>query len=333
MTLQPSTPMIAIMTNSSTSVTPPQMPASTSHGRVAPQLTARIVRSMAVRHKARLPAPSAADTLSRGLWGDAAMKLVGKTALVTGAARGIGRGCALELAKAGANVAINDRQPSELLSSLKAEVEELGRRAIQVPGDAFDRTACETIVARSAEALGRLDILVSNPAFSCRGDFLEYDPQHFDQTLRGTLTAGFHMSQFVARQMVAAGRGGKIIFISSVHARIPYVRAIAYNAAKAGLNHMAMTIAAELLAHRINVNVIEPGWIDTPGEHETFGSQQIAAAAAALPWGRLGTPADIGRAAVFLASDDADYMTGASLLVDGGYALRAALPLVSPPNS
>jgi len=90
-----------------------------------------------------------------------------------------------------------------------------------------------------------------------------------------------------------------------------------------------MTIAAELLPHRIRVNVIEPGWIDTPGEHETFGSEQIAAAAPMLPWGRLGTPADIGRAAAFLASDAADYITGASLLVDGGFALRGALPMVA----
>jgi glucose 1-dehydrogenase len=107
--------------------------------------------------------------------------------------------------------------------------------------------------------------------------------------------------------MVARGGGGKIVFISSVHARIPYARSVAYNAGKAGLNHMAFTIAAELVRHRINVNVIEPGWIDTPGEHETFGDEAIREAAPTLPWGRLGTPEDIGKAAAFLASDDADY--------------------------
>lgn len=254
------------------------------------------------------------------------MRLAGKTALVTGAARGIGRGCALELAKQGADVAINDREPSELLTSLKLEIEALGRRAIEVAGDAFDRAGSESIVARTAGLFSRIDVFISNPAFSRRGDFLDYDPQLFEQTLRGTLTAGFHMSQLVARQMVAAGRGGKIVFISSVQSRIPYVRSAAYNAAKAGLNHMARTIAAELLQHRINVNVIEPGWIDTPGEHAVFGSEHIAAAAPMLPWGRLGTPTDIGRAAAFLCSDDADYITGTSLLVDGGFALRGALP-------
>jgi glucose 1-dehydrogenase len=264
------------------------------------------------------------------------MKLAGRMALVTGAARGIGRGCALALAQAGADVAINDLRQSAEIQSLAAEITALGRQVIVALGDAFDRGSCENIAQRSIQGLGRIDILVSNPAFSRRGDFLSYDPETFEQTLRGTLTAGFHMSQLACRQMVAQKRdgdrsGGKIIFISSVQSRIPYVQCTAYNAAKAGLNHMAATIAAELLPHRINVNVIEPGWIDTPGEHESFGSQNIAAAAAKLPWGRLGTPADIGQAAVFLASDDADYITGTTLLVDGGYALRGALPLVAPP--
>ncbi len=258
------------------------------------------------------------------------MKLAGKVALVTGGARGIGRGCALELARAGADVAVNDRQMSPLLESLEQEIAALGRKMMSVAGDAFERSSCESVVQRAIDACGRIDILVSNPAFSRRGDFLEYDPQMFEQTLRGTLTAGFHMSQLVARHMVERGGGGKIIFISSVHSRVAYVRSVAYNAAKAGLNHMAQTIAAELLPHRINVNVIEPGWIDTPGEHETFGSDQIAAAASSLPWGRLGTPAEIGRTAAFLASNDADYITGTSLLVDGGLALRAALPICQP---
>ena len=92
-----------------------------------------------------------------------------------------------------------------------------------------------------------------------------------------------------------------------------------------------MAISAELLPQRINLNAIEPGCIDTPGEHETFGSDRIAASARSLPWGRLGTPADIGRAAVFLASNDAGYITGGSLLIDGGRTLRTALPLVTPP--
>lgn len=262
------------------------------------------------------------------------MKLLGKTALVTGAARGIGRGCALELATAGADVAINDRQPTADTESLIAEVSTLGRRAILVAGDAFERASCEDIVSRTLSGLGRIDILVSNPAYSRRGDFLEYDSEAFEKTLRGTLTAGFHMSQFVARHMVDRGGGGKILFISSVHSRRPYARSVAYNAAKSGLNHMAFTIAAELIRHHINVNVIEPGWIDTPGEHEAFGDAMMAQEGAKLPWGRLGAPADIGRAAAFLCSNDADYITGTSLVVDGGFCLRDSIssPSMTPRN-
>jgi glucose 1-dehydrogenase len=258
------------------------------------------------------------------------MSLVGRKALVTGAARGIGRGCALALARAGADVALNDRDRSAELEGVAEEIAALGRRAVLVEGDAFSRQSCEQIAARAIAALGHIDILVSNPAFSRRGDFLDYDPEIFERTLEGTLLGGFHMSQFVARHMVARGGRGKILFISSVHARIPFARSVAYNAAKAGLNHMARTMAAELLPHRINVNVIEPGWIDTPGEHATFGDAAIAKAGPTLPWGRLGTPDDIGRAAAFLASDDADYITGTALLVDGGLALRAAIPAAEP---
>jgi glucose 1-dehydrogenase len=249
------------------------------------------------------------------------MRLAGKKALVTGAARGIGQGCALELARAGADVAVNDVRSAEATA---AEIRSFGRQAGIVPGDVFVRASCESVVAGALEALGGIDILISNPARNDRAPFLEYDPDAFEQVIQGTLCGGFHISQLVARHMVERGGGGKIVFISSVHTRIPFARSVAYNAGKIGLNHMAFTIANELARHRINVNVIEPGWIDTPGEQESFGDEALARAGPNLPWGRLGTPSDIGKAAVFLASDDADYITGASLLVDGGFTFRGA---------
>jgi glucose 1-dehydrogenase len=252
------------------------------------------------------------------------MKLLGKKALVTGAARGIGHGCAVELARAGADVAVNDRGRSALAASAAGEIRGLGRQAVVAEGDVFVRSACEQVVARALEAFGRIDILVSNPARNDRAPFLEYAPEAFEGVIQATLIGGFHMSQLVARHMVARGGGGKIVFISSVHTLVPFARSAAYNAAKLGLNHLARTIANELTPHRINVNVIEPGWIDTPGEHESFGDEAMASAGGALPWGRLGTPADIGKAAAFLCSDDADYITGAALLVDGGFSFRGA---------
>jgi glucose 1-dehydrogenase len=252
------------------------------------------------------------------------MKLHGKTALVTGAARGIGRGCAAELARAGADVAVNDRAKTEQAESVVAEIRAMGRRAVLVEGDVFHRPSCEDVVARTIAELGRIDLFVSNPAYQRRADFLDYDPDDFARVIAGTLTGGFHMSQLVARHMVERGGGGKIVFISSCHVHTPYARSVAYNAGKGGLNNMAFTIAAELYQYRINVNVIEPGWIDTPGEHEAFGSAAIENAGPTLPWGRLGRPDDIGKAAVFLCSDDADYITGTALAVDGGIRLRSA---------
>jgi len=247
------------------------------------------------------------------------MKFEGKTALVTGAGRGIGMGCAIELARGGAKIVINDHPNSPDLAMAIAEIEALGAEVIGIGSDVFTRTGCEHLMNETLARVDGIDILVSNPAYSVRSEFLEFDPDLFERTIQATLIGGFHMSQLVARHMVARGQGGKIIFISSVHAEMPYRTAVAYNAAKAGLNHMAKTIARELVSQKINVNIIEPGWIDTPGERETFSGDIIKEGESWLPWGRLGTPADIGKAAAFLASDDADYITGTILRVDGGY--------------
>jgi len=172
-------------------------------------------------------------------------------------------------------------------------------------------------VSRALNAAGRFDILISNPAYNKRSDFLDYDPGDFERVIQGVLVSGFHVSQLVARHMVERGGRGKILFISSVHAPVPYAKNSAYNAGKAGLNHLCRTIAVELARHRINVNAIEPGWIDTPGERAVFGDDVILNEVAKLPWGRIGTIEDIGRAASFLCSDEADYITGTILRVDG----------------
>lgn len=251
-------------------------------------------------------------------------KIAGKMALVTGAGRGIGRGCAVALARAGADLAINDFSETDDLRATAAEIESLGRRAVILAGDAFDRATGERIVAHVIEVLGRIDLFVSVPAFSRRSAFLDCPPDVLDRTLQGTLAASFFMGQLVARHMVARGGRGKMIFLSSVQAQVVHANCAAYSAAKAGLNQMALTAAAELAPHRINVNVIEPGWIDTVAERQTFGDACLDEQATQLPWGRLGTPDDIGHAAAFLLSDDADYITGTVLRVDGGYWLRHA---------
>ena len=134
------------------------------------------------------------------------MKLAGKTALVTGAGRGIGKGIALALAEAGADLVINDRPGSPDLESAAEQIRQSGCHCTTIEADAFSRTGCEQL----AEQAGDLDILVSNPAFSRRETFLDYPAELFEQTLQGTLVAGFHISQLVARRMVERGEGGKV---------------------------------------------------------------------------------------------------------------------------
>src|SRR5262249_41828887 len=119
------------------------------------------------------------------------MQLSGKTALVTGAARGIGRGCALELAKAGADVAVNDRERTPLAESVVSEIESLGRRSFLVEGDVFERASCASLVARARVALSSIDIFVSNPAYQRRAEFLDFDPALFSKVIEGTLIGGF----------------------------------------------------------------------------------------------------------------------------------------------
>ncbi|MBA2113830.1 SDR family NAD(P)-dependent oxidoreductase [Bremerella alba] len=250
------------------------------------------------------------------------MKLQGKTIIVTAAGRGIGKGCAVQLARAGATLVINDRSGSEDLAATVQELCDLGADVKGIEADVFTRTGCETLLKEALQQAGPIHGLVSCPAFQRVSAFLDLNPEDFQRVIQGTLFSGFHMSQLVARQMVDQQIEGKLVFISSVLAQRPMAHKSAYCAAKAGLNQFAQTIAIELARHRINVNVIEPGWIDTPGEREAFTPKFFEEEAPKLPWGKLGTPQDIGRAALFLMSPDADYITGTILPVDGAFRFR-----------
>jgi glucose 1-dehydrogenase len=249
-------------------------------------------------------------------------RLDGKRALVTGAGRGIGKGCAIELAEAGAELILNDHPGSEELAETAAQIRDLGSPCHAIEADVFSRYGIDNLVAQAVELAGGIDILVSNPAHGKRGGFLDFPAEEFDRIIDGTFKSGFYLSQAIARHMADNGNGGKIIFISSVQAEMPFERSAPYGAAKAALNHLTQTIAVELFSHRINVNAIEPGWIDTPNERATFTEKAFEEVGKALPWGRLGEPEDIGRAAVFLSSAAADYITGTILPVDGGFRFK-----------
>jgi len=249
--------------------------------------------------------------------------LNGKVALITGSSRGIGRGCALEMARAGADIAVNYRTHPDEAEAVAEEIRSMGRQALVVGADVADRSAVENLVNTTIDEFGHLDIVVCNAAYSKREPFLEMSIEGMQRTLDVTLWGVFHVAQASARQMVEQGRGGCLLFISSVHAFIPVPTSLAYNAAKAGLNHMGATIANELTPHHIRVNTIEPGWIDTPGERNYATEEEIQEGGQKLPWGRMGSIEDIGRAATFLCSDAADYITGSVLRVDGGIWLRS----------
>lgn len=249
------------------------------------------------------------------------MSLNGKVALVTGGASGIGRATALELAAHGVDVAVLDLAAPAQASSLLAEIEKLGRRALYFHGDVGDRASVADLIEQTVAKFGRLDILVNNAGINVRKPLLDLEVEDVEKVWHVILWGTFHCSQLAARQMVRQGQGGSIVNISSVHAYRPFPTATAYNGAKAAINHMAATWAGELAQHGIRVNSIEPGWIDTPGERRTFSTETIEREGKKLPLGRLGQPEEIARAVRFLASDDASYITGTILRVDGGFIL------------
>ncbi len=249
------------------------------------------------------------------------MRFAGRNALVTGASRGIGRAVALGLAKEGANVAINFRSHPEEAEQVAEEVRALGGKAILAQADVADQAAVEDIVRRTADAFGSLDHFVSNAAYSDRQLMIEADMAGFRRTIDVTMWGAFNGLRAASIQMVKQGQGGSIVIVSSPHAVIPIPTAMAYNMAKAAIDHMARTAAIELVGHRIRVNTVYPGWIDTPGERKFFTEEQIEKGAKNLPWKRMGTPEEIAKGILFCLSNDADYMTGSILTMDGGVSL------------
>ncbi len=249
------------------------------------------------------------------------MKLEGRNALVTGASLGIGRAVAIELARQGANVGINFRSHVDQAQEVAREVEKLGRKALLLQADVSDQAAVEGIVAKMTSEFGSVDCFVSNAVYSDRQLMIEADMAGFRRTIDVTMWGAFHGVRASAQQMVKQGRGGSIVVISSPHAVLAIPTAMAYNMAKAAIDHMARTAAIELAPHKIRVNILHPGWIDTPGERKFFSEDQIQQGGQKLPWGRMGRPDEIAKGVSFLLSDDADYMTGGTMTMDGGVGL------------
>jgi glucose 1-dehydrogenase len=230
------------------------------------------------------------------------------------------------MAEEGADVVVNYRSHADEAQAVVAAIEKMGQRAIACKADVSDRAQVQAMFEAGVTTFGHIDIVVANAAWSIRKPVIEVAWEDVLATLQVAQFGVFHTLQFAAKQMVKQGHGGKIIVVSSIHQELPAPGSSAYNMAKAAVNKLAETLAAELTRYHINVNVINPGWIDTPGERSYATDEQIRAGAKIIPWGRLGTERDLGRVAVFLASDDADYITGSTLRVDGGFMMGLRLP-------
>ena len=243
-------------------------------------------------------------------------KLTGKTALVTGGGRGIGRGITLELAREGADVAINYRRDREAAEATAAEVRALGRRATALQADVGNHEAVDAMVADAIQFLGGLDVSVANSGVASRaGPLAALDPAEWRRVMTTDLDGAFYTARATVPHVVE--RKGAVIFVTSIGADMAGAGGAPYHAAKAAVNAMMKVLAKEVASAGVRVNAIAPGLVRSEmGERliRFYGDAVLSG----IPLGRAGEPADIGRAAVFLASDDAAWITGKVLRVDGG---------------
>ncbi len=244
------------------------------------------------------------------------MRLQGRVAAITGGALGIGRATALLFAAEGATVALGDVEIDGAEAVVK-EVTERGGRAIAVGVDVGDAGQVQAFVDRVVADFGRLDVMFANAGIAHSAPFLDHPEAQWQRVLRVNLTGVFLCCQAAARQMVKQG-GGRIITTASINGFRGVENLVGYNVAKAGVVEMTRTMAVELAQHSIAVNAIAPAQIDTrltrslPADARRRRTERI-------PMGRFGEPDEVARAALFLASDDASYITGHTLAVDGGY--------------
>jgi glucose 1-dehydrogenase len=269
---------------------------------------------------------SEADRLPQLPW---PVVLEGQPALVTGANSGIGEAVALGLARSGADVVVNYVVAPQAAEDVAHRIEGLGRRAIALKADVSDEDEVRQMFARAIQHFGTLHVLVNNAGLQRDSTLDAMTLEQWNTVIKVNLTGQFLCAREAAREFKRRGvvpdvsvAAGKIICMSSVHQRIPWAGHANYAASKGGVMLMMQSIAQELAPERIRVNSIAPGAIRTPINTAAWNSPPAYAALMTLvPYRRIGEPDDIARAAVWLASDAADYVTGATLFVDGGMSL------------
>jgi glucose 1-dehydrogenase len=252
-----------------------------------------------------------------------------QVALVTGAASGIGPGCALALARAGAAVAVNYRSTPDEAKALVAEIERAGGRAAALQADVSREADVERLFAETIARFGALDILVNNAGIQKDAPFKDLTLADWQKVIDVNLTGYFLCARAAVREFLRRGlrpevsrAAGKIIFVSSVHELIPWAGHVNYAASKGGISMLMKSLAQEALEHKIRVNSVAPGAIRTEINRPAWESERAMRELLELiPYGRIGEVDDVGRAVAWLASDDADYVAGTTLFIDGGMSL------------
>ena len=247
------------------------------------------------------------------------MRLQGKVAIVTGGGAGLGKAIAYRLAEEGADVVIGDTDEAAA-QAVAARIEALGRRAAAVRADVSHASDIEALVER-AMRIGPIDILVNNAGVEKITPLLEIPEEEWDRTLDTNLKGVFLCSQSVARAMIAEGRGGKMVNIGSIAGVMPPRNEPHYAASKGAVHVLTKQMALELATHGITVNAVAPGVIKNglSTHHSLADPENAERIARGIPLGRVGSPLDIAQAVLFLASGEADYVTGVVLPVDGGF--------------
>lgn len=247
-----------------------------------------------------------------------------QVAIVTGAGQGIGLEICRQLAEQGAQVILNDLQESlakEAASSIRMQTK---GTCISLAGDVSDVGFLQYLVQEAVGKFGQLNIAIANAGITLFGDFLEYDAEDFNQVVNVNLRGTFFLAQAAARRMKEQGNGGKLLFMSSVTGVQAHKNLAAYGMTKAGIQMLAKNLVIELSAHKINVNALAPGATLTA---RTVSDQEYEKIWAGLtPIGKAATVADIANAACFLVSDQADHITGQTIVIDGGWTSISPSP-------
>jgi glucose 1-dehydrogenase len=255
------------------------------------------------------------------------MRLKDKVALVTGASSGIGKAVAQRFAAEGAHVVVNYRPGgAEADEAARAIAAALATESVAIPADVSRREDCERMTREAVERFGRLDIAVCNAGIEIKRPFLEVTDEEWHRVIGVNLYGSFVVSQLAAREMARRGGGGRIIYMSSVHEDIAFPGYTAYCASKGGVRMMMRNLSIELAPHRINVNNIAPGAIATPINQSVLDDPEaLKNAVSEIPWGRFGRPEEVASVALFLASDEAEYVTGSTYYVDGGLTQQVTI--------